>query len=114
MDTTLLAVNGTLMRGLALNPNLLSAGATFAREAHTAPCYRLWSLGDRHPAMVRQTSGGASVALEVDDLDKVNADLKAKGVRYKADMIHSPVCRMSVILDSEGNSIILHELNKKK
>ena len=56
---------------------------------------------------------GASVALEVDDLDKVNADLKAKGVRYKADMIDSPVCRMSVILDSEGNSIVLHELKKK-
>jgi predicted enzyme related to lactoylglutathione lyase len=23
----------------------------------------------------------------------------------------SPVCRMAVILDSEGNSIILHQLN---
>ncbi len=56
---------------------------------------------------------GASVAVEVDDLDKLNAELKAKRVRYKADMIHSPVCRMSVILDSEGNSIILHELKKR-
>jgi len=27
-------------------------------------------------------------------------------------MIHSPVCRMAIILDSEGNSIILHELKK--
>jgi len=27
-------------------------------------------------------------------------------------MIHSPVCRMAVILDSEGNSIILHELKR--
>jgi len=24
-------------------------------------------------------------------------------------MIHSPVCRMSIILDSEGNSLILHQ-----
>jgi hypothetical protein len=28
-------------------------------------------------------------------------------------MIHSPVCRMSVILDTEGNAIILHQLKPK-
>ncbi len=60
-----LAVNGTLMRGLALNSNLLAAGATFVREATTAPSYRLWSIGDRHPAMVRVASGGAAIAVEV-------------------------------------------------
>jgi len=42
----------------------------------------------------------------------VVARLKGEGVRFKADMIHSPVCRMAIILDSEGNSIILHELKK--
>ena len=64
MDT-LLAVNGTLMRGLALNGNLLAAGATFVRETRTAPAYRLWSIGDRHPAMVRVAAGGVAVAVEV-------------------------------------------------
>ena len=61
----LLAVNGTLMRGLALNGNLVEAGATFVREATTAPTYRLWSIGDRHPAMVRVREGGVAVAVEV-------------------------------------------------
>jgi predicted enzyme related to lactoylglutathione lyase len=28
-------------------------------------------------------------------------------------MIHSPVCRMAVCLDSEGNSILLHQLKAK-
>ena len=60
-----LAVNGTLMRGLELNGNMLGAGATFVREAKTAPIYRLWSIEDRHPAMIRVAAGGASVALEV-------------------------------------------------
>jgi len=46
-----LAVNGTLMRGLELNGNLLAAGARFLREASTVAEYRLWSIGDRHPAM---------------------------------------------------------------
>ena len=65
MNEALLAVNGTLMRGLELNQNLLTAGATFIRDAHTAPAYRLYSIGDRHPAMVRVAEAGVSVALEL-------------------------------------------------
>lgn len=60
-----LAVNGTLMRGLALNGNLLAVGATFERETTTVPSYRLWSIDDRHPAMVRVSRGGAAIAVEV-------------------------------------------------
>lgn len=61
-----LAVNGTLMRGLELNPNLQAVGAEFVREAFTAPIYRLWSIGDRHPAMLRVAEGeGRSIALEI-------------------------------------------------
>ena len=65
METTLLAVNGTLMRGLELNPNLLAVGATFVREDETDACYRLWSIGDRHPAMLRTPGAGTRVALEL-------------------------------------------------
>lgn len=65
METTLLAVNGTLMRGLELNPNMLAAGASFVREDKTAACYRIWSINDRHPAMQRVASGGVQVALEI-------------------------------------------------
>jgi len=62
----LLAVNGTLMRGLKLNPNMQAAGATFVREATTEPAYRLWTINDDHPAMIRVTDGsGAGVQLEV-------------------------------------------------
>jgi len=60
-----LAVNGTLMRGFALNGNLLAVGATFVRETTTGPSYRLWSIGDRHPAMIRVADGGAAIAVEV-------------------------------------------------
>ena len=60
-----LAVNGTLMRGLELNANMLGTGATFVREARTVPAYRLWSIGDRHPAMIRVEHGGAAIAVEV-------------------------------------------------
>ena len=65
MSQVLLAVNGTLMRGLELNGNLLAVGATFVREATTEPTYRLWSIDDRHPAMISVQQGGRSIALEV-------------------------------------------------
>ena len=56
---------------------------------------------------------GGTIALEVADLDKLMADLKARNVTFKSDVIHSPVCRMAVILDSEGNSLLLHQLKPK-
>jgi hypothetical protein len=65
MDVVNLAVNGTLMRGLALNSNLVGVGATFVREAMTEPSYRLWSIGDIHPAMVRVREGGVAIAIEL-------------------------------------------------
>ena len=68
MQRILLAVNGTLMRGLELNPNMLAAGATFVREDKTAACYRIFSINDRHPAMLRVTGEGARVALEIWDV----------------------------------------------
>ena len=68
MQKTLLAVNGTLMRGLELNPNMLAVGAAFVREDETAACYRIWSIGDRHPAMLRTPGAGTRVALELWDV----------------------------------------------
>ena len=65
MNNILLAVNGTLMRGLELNHNLFAVGATFVRETTTEAAYRLWSINDRHPAMVRVSAGGVAVAVEV-------------------------------------------------
>jgi adenine/guanine/hypoxanthine permease len=59
----LLFVNGTLMRGLALHGNL--DGATFLEEARTAPAYRLFSVGDRHPGMFRDDERGGRVTGEL-------------------------------------------------
>jgi gamma-glutamylcyclotransferase (GGCT)/AIG2-like uncharacterized protein YtfP len=65
MDRILFAVNGTLMRGLELNGNLLAVGAEFIRETATAPNYRLWSIDDRYPAMLRDAENGAAMQVEV-------------------------------------------------
>lgn len=73
-------------------------------------CLALFQTTDIQPS----ASAGGSVAFEVADLDALLARLEAEGVEIKARMIHSPVCRMSIIIDSEGNSILLHELKPKK
>ena len=65
IQTVYLAVNGTLMRGLELNPNLLAVGGSFVRETVTEPSYRLWSIKDRYPAMLRVADGGVAIAVEV-------------------------------------------------
>jgi len=59
------------------------------------------------------STAGGTVAFEIEDLDRLVDDLKTKGVTFKGDIIHSPVCRMAVCLDSEGNSLLLHQLKRK-
>jgi predicted enzyme related to lactoylglutathione lyase len=59
------------------------------------------------------SDSGAMIAFEVEDLDSLKARLKTEGIAFKAEMIPSPVCRMSIIVDSEGNAVMLHELRKK-
>lgn len=68
METVLLAVNGTLMRGLELNKNLTGIGARFLREDQTDSCYRLWSIEDKHPAMMRVKEKGTKISLEIWDV----------------------------------------------
>jgi predicted enzyme related to lactoylglutathione lyase len=73
-------------------------------------CLALFATEDIQPS----ATAGGSVALEVEDLDALVARLKAEGVEFKNDNVVSPVCRMAIMLDSEGNSIILHKLNAPK
>ena len=54
-------------------------------------------------------SPGGWVALEVDDLDVWVTRMKADGVPIIRDTFESPVCRMAVITDPDGNGIMLHQ-----
>ncbi|MEX2183366.1 MAG: gamma-glutamylcyclotransferase [Chloroflexota bacterium] len=61
--STELFVNGTLMRGLALNPNL--DGSAFLGEFRTAPRYRIFSIGDVHPGMFEVDESAGEVGISV-------------------------------------------------
>jgi len=51
---------------------------------------------------------GGFLALEVDDLDSWATRLKARGVQFLLDLVETPVCRMFVIADPDGNGLTLH------
>lgn len=69
-------------------------------------CLAITNVSESEPS----ASAGGTIALEVEDLPALVADLKTKGVTFPYDKIESPVCHMAICLDSEGNAIILHKL----
>jgi allophanate hydrolase len=68
VETIAVAVCGAHMEGLPLNHQLTSRGAVFLTRTRTAPAYRFYALpgGPPHrPGLVRVTSGGASIEVEI-------------------------------------------------
>lgn len=54
---------------------------------------------------------GASIAFEVEDFDATIAELREHGIAFKMEPFPTPVCRMAIILDPEGNAVIIHQRN---
>lgn len=66
-----------------------------------------------HSGSKPSAGAGGTIALEVSDLDGLVQELKARNVALPATDMQSPVCRMAVCIDSEGNKIVLHQLKRK-
>lgn len=62
---------------------------------------------------VDKAGSGVTLALEVEDLDGLMERLKGHGVEFKYGVIPGPHCRMAPCADSEGNPLLLHQLNPK-
>lgn len=48
------------------------------------------------------------VALRVDDVATVRAELESRGVTFRADTLDSGVCHMAFFEDPDGNALMLH------
>jgi predicted enzyme related to lactoylglutathione lyase len=59
----------------------------------------------------KPSPNGGGVALEVEDFDAAIASLKEKGVKFYLEPFASPVCRMALVADPDGNSICIHKRN---
>jgi predicted enzyme related to lactoylglutathione lyase len=52
---------------------------------------------------------GCTVGLEVDDFDAAIAHLKLNGVSFRMEPFATPVCRMAMISDPDGNTLCIHK-----
>jgi len=56
----------------------------------------------------KPSNEGTSAALEVENLEEAIAELERRKIAY--DKVDSPVCRMAIIEDPDGNKLIIHKL----
>jgi adenine/guanine/hypoxanthine permease len=59
----LVVFNGTVMRGEPAHDNL--RGAEFLEAVRTAPTYRLYSIRDQYPAMLKCQEAGVAIEAEL-------------------------------------------------
>lgn len=55
------------------------------------------------------TGGGTMAAFETDDLEGLMDRVKASGATVAMDLMESPVCRFGIVLDPDGNAVMLHK-----
>lgn len=55
------------------------------------------------------SSDGCTVGLEVEDFDAAIAHLKSKNVTFRMEPFPTPVCRMAMISDPDGNTLCIHK-----
>ncbi len=73
-----------------------------------------YSIGDGTLAIAcvgeqwKPSNEGTSAALEVENLEEAIAELERRKIAY--DKVDSPVCRMAIIEDPDGNKLIIHKL----
>ena len=63
-----------------------------------------------HPSW-KPSPDGCTAALEVENFDEAIAHLKAHNVPFRMEATPTPVCRMAMIFDPDGNSICIHKRN---
>ena len=97
---------------LELKPGSIAVeGAWVEYDLAQGGCFAITTLAE---GVLPSANAGGSVAFEVENLADLVGQLKRKGVSFKLDTFATSVCKMAVILDSEGNAITLHQLTKKQ
>jgi predicted enzyme related to lactoylglutathione lyase len=59
----------------------------------------------------KPSNEGTSAALEVENLEEAIAELERRKIAY--NKVDSPVCRMAIIEDPDGNKLIIHKLKSE-
>lgn len=68
-----------------------------------------FTLGYMEDGPKPSTDGGL-MAFEVADFDTTVQALKAANIEFRMEAFETPGCKMAVVLDPEGNSVMIHQL----
>jgi predicted enzyme related to lactoylglutathione lyase len=64
--------------------------------------------------MWKPSPNGPTIALEVSEFDEAIAVLKDAGVPFLIEPMDSGVCRMAIVADPDGNSLVIHQRHPAK
>ena len=57
----------------------------------------------------KPSAEGTAIAFEVENFDEAIAHLKANNITILGDAFDTPVCRIAIISDPDGNSVTIHK-----
>jgi len=63
--------------------------------------------------LFKPSKDGGAVALEVEDFDVAVASLRKSGCPFALEAHETPVCRMAVVTDPDGNFLMIHKRKRK-
>ena len=69
-------------------------------------CFAIWEPAQMGRPFAPQKN--AHLAIHVDDVAEVRAELEAKGVEFVGDTFDTGVCHMALFTDPDGNDLMLH------
>ncbi len=81
-------------------------GSSWTEYEIGAGAFALGKYDDFKPSV-----DGANVAFEVEDFDAAIKKLREAGVIFKMEPMQTPVCRMAIVLDPDGSSVLIHKRN---
>ena len=86
-----------------LKPTLIPPGEEWVEYDIGAGTFGIGRIEGWNPAQ-----GGPMMAFEMEDFDAAIARLKAAGVKFCTEAFETPVCRMAIIKDPDGNALMIH------
>lgn len=71
-------------------------------------CFSIWEPAKMSPGGVFAPQNFAHIALHVDDVAAVRAELESRGVEFFGPTLDTSVCHMALFKDPDGNDLMLH------
>jgi predicted enzyme related to lactoylglutathione lyase len=90
---------------LGLKPAMESAGGMWVEYEIGNGTLGTGCYGD----VWKPSPDGTCIAFEVDNLDAEITRLKSRGVKFSMEAMPTPICRFAIILDPDGNQIMIHK-----